>query len=189
MADRAPRPLLKTTRRVTTLAVLVAAAYALLHLLPGGFGGLGDRDGNAPSTTDSARTRSDPQSTGAVRVVPAQHVTSKDESSGEADGPRESAGSQASQAGVIQGGVVHVWIAERDYFLEQATADGVLVGPASLETIVRWAQQAPGDSNGIRVLIQRRESARASAEHELLRVLSEQGIGADAVFMSSELTP
>ena len=52
---------------------------------------------------------------------------------------------------------------------------------------VEVAQQASGDSNGIRVRIQKRNTARASAEEKILSELEQAGVGRDAVFESSEL--
>ena len=59
--------------------------------------------------------------------------------------------------------------------------------PIQLARLSEVARQATGDSNGIRVRIQKRVTARASAEQKILLELEKVGIGKDAIFESSEL--
>jgi hypothetical protein len=74
-----------------------------------------------------------------------------------------------------------VVIEAQEYFLEQRTPDGPEYVPTSLEEIVRFAQQAEPDADGIRVQIKRRGSSRHSAEAALDAALREAGLNEEQI--------
>ena len=82
---------------------------------------------------------------------------------------------------------LHVLIDDFDYLIRiRKDGDEQWTG-IDLDRLLVVAAEAPGDSNGIRVRVQKRVTARASAEQKLRDALAAQGIGSDAVFESSEL--
>lgn len=74
-----------------------------------------------------------------------------------------------------------VVIDAQEYFLEQRTADGSEYVPTSLEEIVKIAQQAEPDADGIRVQVKRRGSSRHSAEAALDAALREAGLSEEQI--------
>ena len=80
-------------------------------------------------------------------------------------------------------------IDERQFLIQIATTPTPLFRPSPLARIVELAARAPGDTNGIRVRILRRETARPSAENELREVLKSVGLLDDAILMPAETVP
>ena len=70
---------------------------------------------------------------------------------------------------------------------------GGLTDPVYVETplprVIELAKLAKGDSNGIRVRILRRESARASAEFDLIDGLHKAGVSKDSTIMPADFVP
>jgi hypothetical protein len=67
--------------------------------------------------------------------------------------------------------------------------NGVLNMDKSLSRIVELASLAKGDSNGTKVRVLIRQSARASAEKQLEADLEHSGIHRDAIMMTSDFVP
>lgn len=86
----------------------------------------------------------------------------------------ETSGSAAAQRPIVV-------IDAQEYFLEKRTADGPEYVPASLDEIVRLAQQAEPDADGIRVQIKRRGSSRHSAEAALDAALRQAGLSEEQI--------
>ncbi|MEZ6061412.1 MAG: hypothetical protein R3C19_13795 [Planctomycetaceae bacterium] len=82
-----------------------------------------------------------------------------------------------------------VLIDEYDYLILIPSESEPVYRKAELSRILQLAKQTKGDSNGIRVRIQRRDNSRASAEHQLTNELQRAGIGNDAIYMASEFVP
>lgn len=93
----------------------------------------------------------------------------------------------ADEKAALSDNTLVVLIDEHNYQIQIPADDGARWTPIELQRLVEVAQQAPGDSNGIRVRIQKRVTARASAEQKILTALQDADIGSDAVFESSEL--
>ncbi len=85
------------------------------------------------------------------------------------------------------GSTLSVLIDEFDYYIDADPGNDTEWTPATAVQIARLAQQVPGDSNGIRVHIQKRVTARASAEQKIRQILEEAGIAPEAVFESATL--
>jgi hypothetical protein len=86
----------------------------------------------------------------------------------------EGSGSSAPQRPIVV-------IDAQEYFLEQRTADGPEYVPTSLDEIIRLAQQAEPDADGIRVQIKRRGSSRHSAEAALDAALRQAGLSEEQI--------
>lgn len=177
------RPTIGTTiRRAPRAAMgggMLLLAFLLLMLFPFGSGDNGD------SSEDSGPEQ-DPRSAmvasgGSFTPVTADaRPAERDTDTDLTDDERRA----------LSGDVLSVLIDEYDYLLE-ITADDAdpIYRQKPLERIVELAGQAVGDSNGIRVRIIRRDSARASAEAKLKRELEQSGIGSDAIHMTDTTLP
>jgi len=89
----------------------------------------------------------------------------------------------------LAGNVLTVLIDERDYLIELPAEPESLFRPTTLPRIIELAKLTKGDSNGIRVRILRRETARALSEQELLNELLRIGIRKDHVIMPGGFVP
>jgi hypothetical protein len=85
--------------------------------------------------------------------------------------------------------VLTVLIDERAYRVQVPAEPEPLYRDSSLEQIRSLASSTTGDTNGIRVRILRRETARQSAETALQQTLEQAGITVDAILMPSETVP
>ena len=80
-------------------------------------------------------------------------------------------------------GFITVLIDDRSYEFVKQDGEKVVYSHTELDDIVRQALEAPGNSNGIRVTILRRESARYSAETNLRTALTDAGVANEAIYM------
>ena len=85
--------------------------------------------------------------------------------------------------------MLSILIDERSYLMAVPTETELIYRPTELSRLVELAQRADGDSNGIRVRILQRTTARVSANEDLKASLEEVGISADAVYLQSEFIP
>lgn len=92
-----------------------------------------------------------------------------------------------NEQAALSGKTLIVLIDEYDYWM-QVLGDGAETWqPIELARLAEVARQAPGDSNGIRVRIEKRVTSRPRAELKLLEEFEKVGISKDAIFESSEL--
>ena len=89
----------------------------------------------------------------------------------------------------LSGNILTVLIDDYQYMIELPGTPGTILRPAELSRIVKLASLAKGDSNGIKVRVLIRQSARASAEKQLQADLEHSGIHRDAIMMTSEFVP
>ena len=89
----------------------------------------------------------------------------------------------------LSGNILTVLIDDYQYLIELPGTPVTILRPAELSRIVKLASLAKGDSNGIKVRVLIRESARASAEKQLQADLEHSGIHRDAIMMTSEFVP
>ena len=69
-------------------------------------------------------------------------------------------------------------------FLQVVNVGGKAVQRAiTLEDILKQVQTVPGDQDGIKIRVLRKDSARASAENALLTALNEGGVSNESVYM------
>ena len=80
-----------------------------------------------------------------------------------------------------------VLIDDHKYLVQVSGNEAGAWHSVELERLIEIAQQASGDSNGIRVRIHKKVTSRASAEHKILTALEQAGISRDAIFELSEL--
>ncbi len=165
MSKRSPA---RTVRRATTGALVIVAALIATLFMNGPGSGEGDGEGDAEASSSDMVASADPEE--AMLIA--------------SDSP---GGLTDDEKIALAGGTLQILVDEFDYFMQVAGQDESAWQPIELARLVEIAQQASGDSNGIRVRIQKRVTARASAEREILRQLNAAGIGADAIFESSEL--
>ena len=88
---------------------------------------------------------------------------------------------------MFSGEMLNVVIDEHMYLVQDSGNETEVWRPVELKQLIEAAQQTTGDSNGIRVRIQKKVTSRASAEQRILAALQQAGISSDAVFESSEL--
>ena len=85
------------------------------------------------------------------------------------------------------GDVLNVVIDGRDYAVRQVIDGEERLHPMSLPEIVELAQAAPGNNEGIRVRVLRRESSRPTAEQALEQALLDAGIEPGEILHTEEL--
>jgi hypothetical protein len=91
---------------------------------------------------------------------------------------QESAAAASSE--FPSGGIVKVLIDDRSYFIR----DGDQNRPISLEALVRLIEQTAPNEDGLRAMIDRTPSSRASAEIRLSDALKEAGIPENSIYLS-----
>jgi hypothetical protein len=165
MSKRSPA---RMVRRATTGALIVIAALVATLFMNGPGAGTGDDDGDAEVSSEELVASAHPEDA----------MLKASENPG---------GLTDSEQVALSGGTLQILIDEFDYFMQVPGQEQTTWEPIELSRLTKVAQQASGDSNGIRIRIQKRVTARASAEREILQQLNAVGIGADAVFESSEL--
>jgi hypothetical protein len=89
----------------------------------------------------------------------------------------------------LTGDVFTVLIDEKNFLIELPGDPDPVYREAQLSRVIELAKLAKGDSNGIRVRILRRESARASAEFDLTEGLHKAGIDKDSTIMPADFVP
>jgi hypothetical protein len=85
--------------------------------------------------------------------------------------------------------ILTVLIDDYQYMIELPGKPDAMFRPTTLSRIVELASLAKGDSNGIKVRVLIRQTARASAEKQLQADLEHSGIHRDAIMMTSEFVP
>ena len=170
MSSTGPRRLGKRTVRAASGGVAVMIVLLLLLFLRGGGPGSGDGE-----TEATGEIPADAQVQGAV-TSDAPDTTGV-----------ELTGLSEDERRALADDVLVVLIDEHDYLIRIADETPTDYRPIELDRLVEVATQATGDTNGIRVRIQKKTTARASAEHTLRLELEQAGIRQDAVFESSEL--
>lgn len=158
-------------------AILIALALFLLFkgLGPGGTGASGSGTGKGTTSTEHAKA-----------VV---GETNPKEGSGLAVPESLVGGMTDDERKALSGDLLTVLIDDFQYMIELPGNPDSVHRPAELSRIVQLASLAKGDSNGIKVRVLIRQSARASAESQLLADLEHSGIHRDAIMMTSEFVP
>jgi hypothetical protein len=159
-------------------ALLIALALYLLFrgFGPGGTGSSGSGTGPGESQPTLITTQSDPSAQESEK----KSLALPDPTEGRLADDEKKA---------LAGNVLTVLIDERDYLIELPGEPESLFRPTSLPRIIELAELTKGDSNGIRVRILRRETARALSEQELLNELLRIGIRKDHVIMPGGFVP
>jgi len=170
MNSKRPR-IIKTTARAATGGVIVVAALLVLMFFRGAGSGTGDGDS---SNRSPSMVTTDAPTDGFEEPTEAKL----------ADG-----GLTADEQKALSDQVLSILIDEHDYLMEIPDDDTTIYRPAEIERLVELARQAEGDSNGIRVRILQRESARPSAEEKLKLALANAGVDVDALYQQSEFIP
>ena len=173
MSSRGPGGVFKsTTRAASGGALVIGIILALLFFKSGGEGD-GDEDAEQSSDTPLV-TNSDAGNSGVLdSLIPE-------------NGESESNGLSENEKNALAGGVLTILIDERDYLIGIVSETETTYESVTLERALTLAGRAEGDANGLKVRIERRESARASAEHLLLDELKAKDITEDAVHVTSE---
>ena len=158
----------KVTRTASGGVIVIVALLAVLFMQ-----GPGTGDGESSDPGSSSSDSELLASANANGVVP----TTDQQPGGLTD----------NEQAALSGKTLIVCIDEHDYWM-QVSGDGPDTWqPIELARLVEVARQAPGDSNGLRVRIEKRVTSRPSAEQKILLELEKVGIGKDAIFESSEL--
>jgi len=165
MSKRSPA---RTVRRATAGALIIVGALIATLFMNGPGSGPGDGEGDADVSATEMVVSADPDDA----------MLTASENPG---------GLTKDEQVALSGGTLQILIDEFDYFMRVSGEDKPAWERIELARLVEVAQQAEGDSNGIRVRIQKRVTARASAEREIVQQLNASGVGADAIFESSEL--
>ena len=180
-ASRLPGKSVRKVSRATVGGGALLLAWLAFMLFRSGIGGSGQSDdgdgdverGNRPPLASGTASGIRPE---AIRPAPTEAKVSDD-------------GLAAEEQRIIAGQVLTVLITEHDYMIQMPSDSESIYRPIELARLVEMAAETTGDSNGIRVRILRRDSARASAEEQLKLDLSRRGIGSDAVHMSEQFVP
>ncbi|MEZ6130725.1 MAG: hypothetical protein R3C59_18730 [Planctomycetaceae bacterium] len=175
MSLKRPGVAKSTARAASGGAIVVVALLAMLFFRGVGSGN-GEADSKAPASPDSSLVSTAPVAPVGVPVAPSE--TDSDSTS--------TGGLTNDEQKALSDRILAVLIDERSYLMEVPTDSGPIYRPAELDRLVELARQAEGDSNGIRVRILQRETARPSAEQDLRDRLAAIGITADAVYLSAD---
>jgi len=181
--------MLRTSSRygVGAGALLIGIA---LYLMLRGFGvgtgeGTGDTEQRASADSANESDTAAPANTKALTQPAASVAADKDAESG--------AGSltdlTADERRAISSGILTVLIDERKFLIQIADTPAPLFRSTILSRIPELVRRCSGDTNGIRVIVRRRETARPSAEADLRRELEKLQITSDAILMPEEILP
>ncbi len=188
------KPLIPRLVRGSSRAGVGAGAALIglaLFLLFRGFG-FGPGDGSGEGTGGNQNTGEESES-GDSRILAANADSSAaSESPGESPESNDSQrtnGLSRDEEKAISGNVLTVLIDEHDYLMQIPGTTDVVYRRCELPRLIELAKLTKGDTNGIRVRILRRESARASSESQIKIDLAHAGITADAVVMPQEFVP
>ena len=160
-------------------ALLIGLALFLLFkgFGPGGTGSSGSGTGQGSTATSTA-----------TASVPGNETSATNESSLAAPDPIIG-GLTEDERKALSGNILTVLIDDYQYLIELPGTPVNILRPAELARIVELASLAKGDSNGTKVRVLIRESARASAEKQLQADLEHSGIHRDAILITSEFVP
>ncbi len=167
--------ILKNILRAGSGGVAVVVALILMMFLKGGSG-----DGESDAPPSPMTSVDDSASSTPTTSTPSADTAESD--------PEENGGLTPEEQKALDEDVLGIMIDEYDYFLVVPGED-VIYRPTKVDRLLELAEQAKGDSNGIRVRIVRRETSRTKAEVDLKTALAGIGIGEDAVYMPEELLP
>ena len=92
-------------------------------------------------------------------------------------------------AAAVSSGVLSVLIDERRFFIRITEQPEPRYRSSDLTDLVQLARKTDGDGNGIRVQILRRETARPSAEQDLITALQSAGVSRDSIIMPEQIIP
>lgn len=188
---------LKLLRMLRTSSRYGVGAGALmigiaLYLLLQGFGagagtGAGTGDTEQPASADSASKpdTAAPADTKAATQPAASVGADKDAESG----ARSLTDLTADERRAISSGILTVLIDERKFLIQIADTPAPVYRSTILSRIPELVRRCSGDTNGIRVIVRRRETARPSAEADLRRELEKLQITSDAILMPEEILP
>ena len=159
-------------------AILIGLALFLLFrgFGPGGTGSSGSGTGTNPKETELVNA-----------AVPSESAETR-----KSDSPSfvpATGGLTDDERKALSGDVLTVLIDEYQYMIELPGTPDPTFRPAELSRIVELASLAKGDSNGTKVRVLIRQSARASAEKQLEADLEHSGIHRDAILMTSDFVP
>lgn len=194
MASKRPTVLKTTTRAASGGVLLVGAVLMFLFFRGGGLGIGVDSEGESDATTDtndsgpqtdsktSPKLASVDNTAGLTQPAQSETVDPPDEDSNE---PKLTIDEQVATGQKTLG----ILIDERSFLLRIPGTPQDVFRPSTLERLVELAQLVSGDTNGIRVTILRRETARTTAEQALKTALAAAGISANAVYMPNDFVP
>lgn len=160
-------------------AILIGLALFLLFrgFGPGGTGASGSGTGEGTKSTEHAKA-----DVGSSESNP-------DQDSSLAAPESIVGGLTDDERKALSGDFLTVLIDDFQYMIELPGNPDSIHRPTDLSRIVQLASLAKGDSNGIKVRVLIRQSARASAESQLLADLEHSGIHRDAIMMTSAFVP
>jgi hypothetical protein len=160
-------------------AILIGLALFLLFrgFGPGGTGASGSGTGEGTQSTKHAK------------AAVGSSESSPDKDSSLAAPESVVGGLTDDERKALSGDFLTVLIDDFQYMIELPGNPDSIHRPTDLSRIVELASLAKGDSNGIKVRVLIRQSARASAESQLLADLEHSGIHRDAIMMTSEFVP
>lgn len=188
------KPLIPRLVRGSSRAGVGAGAALIglaLFLLFRGFGfGPGSGSGEESSETQTAGEESD-SGTSEILAATADPAATKEslDKSTEANDRARTNGLSVDEEKAISGNVLTVLIDEHDYLMQIPGTTDVVYRRCELPRLIELAKLTKGDTNGIRVRILRRESARASSESQIKVDLAHAGISPDAVVMPQGFVP
>lgn len=191
MASKRPSALKTTTRAASGGAVLVGAILVLIFFRGTGIGvgvdseGEGDPSTDATDADEKSAAKNSPELASMDTSLDVPEQTAPDTTPQASAQPNLTIDEQVAMGQKTLG----ILIDERDYLLRIPGTPQDVFRPSTLERLVELAQLVAGDSNGIRVTILRRETARTTAEQELKAALAAAGIGANAVYMPNDFVP
>lgn len=144
--------------------------------------------GSGTSSSEPAASTSQQPSLATTKPVsaPPLETPASNTSDGEADDKLSTGGLTQDEQKALSGKVLGILIDERDYLMEIPSENQAIYRPTSLQRLIELAGLTDGDTNGIRVRILQRETARPSAEQILRNELVKVGIGSDAIYLSAE---
>ena len=181
--DRVPLPgrIVRGTSRagIGGGAILIGLALFLLFrgFGPGGTGSSGSGTGASIAPTSVAKSSE-----------PTEETEQTEESRLTASDPMMG-GLTEDERKALSGNILTVLIDDYQYMIELPGKPDSILRPAELSRIVKLASLVKGDSNGIKVRVLIRQSARASAEKQIMADLEHSGIHRDAIMMTSEFVP
>lgn len=190
MTSKRPQVLKTATRAASGGALLVGAALMLMFFRGGGFGIGVDSPGENEDPTAQSDDGSQSQSPISTELASMESAATSEENpvietSAAPTEPELTIDEQVATGQKTLG----ILIDERAFLLRVPGTPQDVFRESTLARLVELAQLVPGDSNGLRVTIFRRETARTTAEQELKLALEAAGIGANAVYMPNNFVP
>ncbi len=121
-------------------------------------------------------------------ITPANTSVTVDQNNDTAT-PQEVAVLSPEDAAAVSSGVLSVLIDERSFLIRITEQPEPRYRSSDLIDLVQLARKTAGDGNGIRVQILRRETARPSAEQDLITALQSAGVSRDSIVMPEQIIP